>query len=275
MTRLRWQSSLIRWQHLGFKRNRPECESQRGMSKFNTSEYVGLPDRRRLGFVRSVLLVLVLIMFFTALTAILIEWRMSPVIKVWAETRAINLATRAINIAVEETMAASISATEIAHIITDNQGNLQAIQYDTGEINRVSSQATHKIQQSLNNLGEENFPIPLGQITGLDFIAAWGPGIPIRIIPVGSVQTSPMSSFEDAGINQTWHRVFLDVNVIMRVAIPLIAHEFVVRTRIPIVEEVIIGSVPTWYFAPNGTVGGFSPEQFSPYPGLVEFNIEP
>lgn len=160
-----------------------------------------------------------------------------------------SLATRAINVAVEEMMAVSLSSTTMAHFVRDGDGNLRAIQYDMGEVNRVSSQATHKILQTLNNLGEEVFPIPLGQLTGLDFLASWGPGIPVRMIPVGGLVTTPVASFESAGINQTLHRVLLDIQVKMRIAVPLVSEEILVSTQVPILEEVFIGTVPTWYFA--------------------------
>lgn len=193
-------------------------------------------------------LVLFIFVLFSVLALMIAEGRLTPVLRTWAQTRAVNLATRAINVAVEEMMAASLSSTTMAHLIRDGEGNLQAIQYDMGEVNRVSSQATHKILQTLNNMGEEVFPIPLGQLTGLDFLASWGPGIPVRMIPVGGLITTPVASFESAGINQTWHRVLLDIQVIMRVAVPLVSEEILVSTQVPILEEVFIGSVPTWYF---------------------------
>ena len=43
----------------------------------------------------------------------------------------------------------------------------------------------------------------------------------------------------------------------MRVAVPMLVHEFPVQTRVPIVEEVIIGSVPSWYFAPGESLADF------------------
>ena len=178
-----------------------------------------------------------------------VEGRLAPVLHSWAKTRAVSLATRAINVAVEEMMAVSLSSTTMAYLIRDGEGNVKGVQYDMGEVNRVSSQATHKILQTLNNMGEEVFPIPLGQLTGLDFLASWGPGIPVRMIPVGGLTTTPVASFESAGINQTWHRILLDIQVQMSVAVPLMAEEILVSTQVPIVEEVFIGSVPTWYFA--------------------------
>jgi sporulation protein YunB len=194
------------------------------------------------------------------------EKRLAPVLRTWAETRAMNLATRAINVAVEEMMAVNLSSTVMAELIRDGEGRLQAIQYDMGEVNRVSSQATHKILQTINNMGEEVFPIPAGQLTGLDFLASWGPGIPVRMIPVGGLTTTPVASFESAGINQTWHRVFLDVQVVMRIAVPLVSEEILVSTQVPILEEVLIGSVPTFYFAGQ--------ENLLPNDGRLEFPLK-
>jgi sporulation protein YunB len=193
--------------------------------------------------------VVFILVLFSVLTLMIAERRLAPVLRTWAEVRAMSLATRAINVAVEEMMAVSLSSTTMAHFVRDGDGNLRAIQYDMGEVNRVSSQATHKILQTLNNLGEEVFPIPLGQLTGLDFLASWGPGIPVRMIPVGGLTTTPVASFESAGINQTWHRVLLDIQVKMRIAVPLVSEDILVSTQVPILEEVFIGTVPTWYFA--------------------------
>lgn len=211
-------------------------------------------------------LVLFLTILFSVLTLMIMERRLGPVLKAWAETRAVSIATRAINIAVEEMMAVTLSEAAMAYLVRDAEGNLQGVQYDMGEVNRVSSQATHKILQTLNNVGEEVFPIPLGQLTGLDFLASWGPGIPVRMIPVGGLTTTPIASFESAGINQTWHRVLLDIQVQIRVAIPLLSEEILVATRVPIIEEVFIGSVPTWYFA--------SQENLTKGEGRLEFPLK-
>lgn len=223
---------------------------------------------------RNILLALTCFLLFSILTLIYIEYRLSPVIYVWAESRAINLGTQLISIAVEETMASNVNTAALTHFITDSQGGLQAIQYDTGEINRLYSIAAQKIQQSLAELAAEEYTVPLGQLIGLDFLAAWGPAIPVRFIPVGSVETTTISSFNAAGINQTWHRIYLDIKVNMRVAVPMLVHEFPVQTRVPIVEEVIIGSVPSWYFAPGGVVGGFSqPNQTPNESSTIEFDL--
>lgn len=244
MMKLRWQSKIFPQQHAS--------------SRWPLSRYI--------------VLVALFILLFSVLTAMIVEWRVSPVMRAWAETRAVSLATRAISLAIEETMAISISTTEMSTVISDDQGQIQAIQYNTGEINRVTATATHKVLQFLSNLGEESFPIPIGQILGLDFLAAWGPQIPVRVIPTGSVMTTPISSFHAAGINQTIHRIYLNVEVEMRIVVPITAIVLPVSTRFPIVEEIIIGSVPSWYFAPGGIVGGFD-TILGEEPSIVEFEL--
>lgn len=194
-------------------------------------------------------LVLFIFTLFSVLGLMLVENRLAPVLRAWAETRALSLATRAINLAVEEMMTSTLTSTTLAHLIRDGEGNLQGVQYLMGEVNRVSSQATQIILQTLNNMDGEDFAIPFGQLTGLDFLAARGPEIPVRMIPVGGVTTTPVASFESAGINQTWHRILLDIQVRMRIAVPLVSEEILVSTQVPIAEEVFIGSVPSWYFA--------------------------
>ena len=78
-------------------------------------------------------LVLFILVLFSVLALMIAERRLAPVLRTWAETRAVSLATRAINVAVEEMMAVSLSSTTMAHLVRDGEGNLQAIQYDMGK----------------------------------------------------------------------------------------------------------------------------------------------
>ena len=194
-----------------------------------------------------------LLLFSLALLGVValmvVESRLAPVLHTWAQTKAVALATSAINRAVEQVVAAPLDSAAIAQLLRDGEGPLQGVQYNMGEVNRVSSQAAQLILDTLSGMGGESFSIPLGQLTGLHFLAARGPGIPVRMVPVGTLTARPVASFESAGINQTWHRVLLDIEVSMRVAAPLMAEEIVVSTRIPLVEEVFLGTVHSWYFA--------------------------
>lgn len=222
---------------------------------------------------RYLLLVLLLITLSAVIAAMIIEKRVTPVLRAWAETKAVNLATEAIYSAVEETMIEEAAVADLAEIIMDDSGRIQAVKYNTAEINRVSATAAKKMLEHLRVLSSEQITIPLGQILGPDFLSGYGPGIPLKVVPVGAVSAAPVSSFTSAGINQTIHRLYLDIQVEMRVVIPLSNTITPVTARIPIAEDIFIGAVPSWYFAPSGLVGGFDQDGDFSGSQKIEFRL--
>lgn len=54
--------------------------------------------------------------------------------------------------------------------------------------------------------------MPLGAALGITLLAGSGPGIPVSIVPIGSVSTDFETEFEACGINQTRHKVYLQVS---------------------------------------------------------------
>lgn len=251
MSRLRWQSVL---KMPAARHAAPNSERPSG------------PGRRSNWLIG--LLVLVLLMVVAAMA---IEKRVAPVLFAWAEAKAVNLATQAIHHAVDEAMA-EISSLELAEILTDDQGRIQAIKYDTIRINQTSAAVVQKVMHALSDLDSETLAVPLGQFLGSKAMAAFGPKIPLRVIPAGAVTATPISSFVSAGINQTVHRLYLDIHVQMRVVVPLASTVLPVSTRVALIEDVIVGAVPSWYFASGGLVGGFN-QQSTGLPESIEFNL--
>lgn len=253
MTKLRWQSARRRVRQ-------PASPPEKGVNPWPWTRYL--------------FLVILFLTLLIVITAMMIEKRVSPALHAWAETRAVNLAGQAIHAAVEKAMTADMNPDELAATIVDDGGRLQAIKYNTSEINRISAAAALMVLEHLTDLGTERFTIPLGQFFGLDFLSGFGPGIPLRVVPAGAVAVTPVSSFISAGINQTIHRLYLDIQVEMRIVVPLAAATHPVTARIPIVEDIIVGAVPSWYFAPSGLVGGF--EQYADFSGSqqqIEFRL--
>ncbi|HHX02432.1 MAG TPA: sporulation protein YunB [Firmicutes bacterium] len=236
MSRLRWQSAL----------RRPGAH--------NSTPVPDEPPRR--GWLRYLMMCLLVLALLAAVLAMIIEKRVSPVLYAWAETKAVNLATQAIARAVEETMV-QMHMMEMAEIITDDHGRIQAIKYDTAKINQASAVVAQKILQALQDFDGETLAIPLGQFLGTNLFSGFGPRIPLRAFPAGAVTATPISSFVSAGINQTIHRLYLDIHVEMRIVVPLASTTLPVTTRVALIEDIIVGAVPSWYLAPSGLVGGF------------------
>lgn len=79
-----------------------------------------------------------------------------------------------------------------------------------------------------------------------------GPGVKIRISSIGSVETDLKSEFLSQGINQTLHRVFLDVKCKVAILTPFQDIEKEITNQILLIENVIVGNIPDTYYNLEG-----------------------
>ncbi len=91
-----------------------------------------------------------------------------------------------------------------------------------------------------------------GSFTGFKLLSGRGPGIKIRISSVGNVETDLRSEFIDQGINQTLHRVYLQVDTKVNILTPFDNIEKEISNQVLLMENVIIGEIPSTYYNLEG-----------------------
>lgn len=69
-----------------------------------------------------------------------------------------------------------------------------------------------------------------------------GPDIPIKLSMSGTVTTKVRSEFESKGINQTLHKLYLDVTCNVSVLTPYDVIEDSISNEIVLIENVIVRS---------------------------------
>lgn len=200
--------------------------------------------RRRLPSVATaliLLLVLAVCIFWT------VENHLKPTLMAIAEARAIQVATHTINNVVNEKVSQQIDPQTLVNIKLDSRGRVVFIQPNTLEFNRLAADTTIKVQAALKLITEEKVYIPVGQVLGSQLLASWGPPIVVTIIPIGTVQVKVVDKFEQAGINQTRHMIYLFATTHVRIVVPLVSSTVSVNTQVPIAEYVVVGEVPSTY----------------------------
>ncbi len=191
-------------------------------------------------------------LFFWFLIFVLIfcfmEFRFKPTILSLAEIQARWKATEAIHNSVLENITNNIRYTDMVKIETNSEGEVVYIQANIVLINKIASKAVLDAQSALEDLESERLAIPLGQITGSRLLATYGPKISFRVFPVGTVKLNVKDEFQDAGINQTRHKIYLEVISDMRIVIPFIDSTSQVKTDVAIADTIIVGPVPEHYW---------------------------
>lgn len=126
-------------------------------------------------------------------------------------------------------------------------GETTALTTDTVLINRLQGELLEKILQTLQQYREVKLELPLGSLSGAQFLAGRGPLVTLRLRPVGLVKTKIVNQFDEAGINQTRHRIQLQVTVDMLSLLPGYRISSQAQSNIILAETIIVGLVPDAY----------------------------
>ncbi len=198
---------------------------------------------------KRVILTFVIISLFLMITVgfMYVDKSLTPTIKVLAETKAEEIASRSINKAVGDIIKDKINYSDLVLTKSDANGKISMVQSNTILMNQIASDVAIQIQNELKKAKTTTSYIPIGTALGSPILAKYGPQVKVSIEPIGTVNVNFSTKFEDAGINQTRHRIYLEVKAQVNVVIPLSTEPKEVKAQVPICETIIIGEVPQSY----------------------------
>lgn len=193
---------------------------------------------------RMLKVIIILMIAFTVAKIILDS--ILPVFDKLCEEKAMSIATIISNNKATEVMAEH-TYDELFTIEKDNNGNITMIKSNVIPINEIISDVAVRIQEELEKREDDKIQIPLGSVTGFKLLAGSGPNINIKIVPAGSVKTDLRSEFVAQGINQTLHRIYLQVDCQVTIVTPYDEISKEISNQVLLIENVIIGNIPSTY----------------------------
>ena len=221
------------------------------MPKIYSRNKIPIPYRIvNLKYKRKIMMILVFITAVIVSVKLMLD-AVNPIFDTLCENQAKSLATIVSNEQATNVMREH-SYDELFTIEKDENGNITMIKSNVIPINEIISDVAIKIQEEFNKQGRENIEIALGSFTGVKLLAGRGPGIKIRISTVGNVETDLRSEFIAQGINQTLHRIYLQVKCEVSILTPFKDITKDITNQVLILENVIIGTVPDTYYNIEG-----------------------
>lgn len=131
--------------------------------------------------------------------------------------------------------------------VKDKDGKIVSMQANIAVMNKIISQIALKIQEKIDNQDSRDISIRLGTFTGITLLSGRGPKVPIRISSIGNLDTKISSEFTSAGINQSIHRIFANINCKIDVLTPFNTISSQIEEKVILAENVIIGEIPENY----------------------------
>ena len=178
----------------------------------------------------------------------LLETKLRPVVAEIASAQAQNTMTAVVENAVTADLAArQVSYGDFVAIQRDEGGAITALTTDMAGMNLLRAELTAAILDALEGVDVSDVQVPLGSLFDLEPLWAKGPAIKAKSMTVGTVRTEFDSQLTSAGVNQTLHRIWLEVDIPMKLLLPGGEVETHLHTRLCVAETVIVGQVPDTY----------------------------
>ncbi|HEX2986400.1 MAG TPA: sporulation protein YunB [Caproiciproducens sp.] len=191
--------------------------------------------------IRKAVLILLLILIFV----IVLDVQLRPMIESITTNQARIRSVETINnVVANELKNNGVSYNDLVTVERNNSGEVLAITTNMVKMNELKAVILQNVQQQLGDDSHKDIGVPLGTLTGNDFLHGYGPNVPLRVTLSGNVNAEFKSLFESAGINQTKHQIYLNIHTSVYSFIPGFNTTTEVDTNVPVAETIIVGQVP-------------------------------
>ena len=177
-----------------------------------------------------------------------LDLRLRPVVETTAEAKVTNAVTRLLDSAVTaEIQDRAITYSDLITVEKDESGRITALTSNMAALNDLRTSILSDAVAAVDEIDTQSLAIPVGNLTGINFLSGRGFDLPVEVMTVGSAHAVFQSQFTDAGINQTRHQILLEVTVSVDILLPGGDLPAEITAQVPVAETVIVGSVPDTY----------------------------
>lgn len=204
--------------------------------------------------------ILILALIFTIVSFTLMQLR--PLVEKLANTVVTDVVLLSINNVIEEEITkGAFDYTSLVTLEKDGDGNITALVTNMAMINTLQTRISNGVYQKVEDQIVSDLKFPIGNAVGGVIFSGRGPSITVKVLSIANVNTNISNSFTSAGINQTRHKINLDISADIDILVPGYTSKTVtVETQVVVAETVIVGTVPNVYadMVDIGESGGLS-----------------
>ena len=204
-------------------------------------------------------------LIFVILIFMYVRYLATPLVVSNTKTQIANYATKSINYAIADSMNQNVSYGDLVKISRDEGNNVAFIEANSVRINLLSKTMSKVVMSNFLEFAKRPIKIALGAFSGIPIFAGYGPKVAYTVNPYGEVYCYFTSNFESAGINQTYHKLYLVITIKVNVVFPFETVVVNSSSEVLLCETLIVGKIPEVYLnsASLTEMLNLVPEKFS------------
>lgn len=160
------------------------------------------------------------------------------------ETYFTTLLSRTVN---EKMREIGCKYTDFIHITYKDDGTVSSLETDHISCNFVCTEIAVSALKNVSASEYRSVSIPAGNLTGLPMFSGKGPVCNVNLLLANGFSAHLESTFTEAGINQTIHRITIVMKIRVTLLVPGRETDFEIRHSFPLAETIILGAVPDAY----------------------------
>ena len=197
---------------------------------------------------KIILILLLIIVVVVVATLFSYQKNVKPVVFTYCDAVIASLGMESINKSSADVVAL-YEYSDFIEVARDDQGKILYLGTNAPMVNGFVRSLALRCENALNAIGKQTAMIPMGAFTGSALMSNSGPTVNVDITFFSTVKCDFISCFENVGINQTRHSIYVSIDVLFNTVLPIAEHEILLSNSILVAENVIIGEIPNVYVA--------------------------
>ena len=176
---------------------------------------------------------------------ILAEMRVSNVRNELMSYAARNAASAAATVGIKKSLETDrVRYADLIKFGRDGNGNIVSVTTDAYYLNKIGNNIGDEVDRQINEMKSYILRIPVGVLFSEQFINGRGPKVPLIFVMTGITTTDFDNEFTAAGVNQTHHRIMMNIKINTYVIhsgnVTVVPYE----TNVCIAESIVVGITP-------------------------------
>lgn len=131
--------------------------------------------------------------------------------------------------------------------VTNDEGDLRGVVTNGVAVNKFTGDISVRVCKYLKDYAKSGVDIPLGAFSGITPLCGFGKPVSLKLVKISSVKCDLVSEFEQAGINQVKHSLYVRVMPDIYIIAAGRRRCFEESVEVLVYENVILGEVPDSY----------------------------
>lgn len=179
---------------------------------------------------------------------VFLELRIKSVRDEFSALEARSIASSALTAGLEKTLNDyKLSYEDLVSFTYDSDGNIKSLSTDTVILNTIGNEIGSNTDEFIDSIGTYKVSLPVTSLLGGQLFAGMGPEVSFYVTMRGITSTKFENHFEDDGVNQTRHQIFLDVTVKMNIVFRGEVKVVEYSSDVCIAESIIVGEIPSTF----------------------------